>query len=242
MAKAPRRLRRELRANLPITRMQYGDLDLLVAPSHNYTEFILWRRGRPPEHRATQHLRSLFQDKAATIVDVGANAGVFSLPIAKVTGPEAKFILVEPNPEMVARLRTNAALNGLTQVQIEEVAVGDVAGEARLYFSPNGNPGEARLDVSFPEDAGGINVPVVPLPDLVAGHGVSEIDLLKVDVEGLEDRVILPALAAKNLVVQRIYFEDSHSEHWAEDVVGALRDKGYTEEARFGDNALYALN
>ena len=71
---------------------------------------------------------------------------------------------------------------------------------------------------------------------------MSEIDLLKVDVEGLEDRVILPALAAKNLVVRRVYFEDSHSEHWAEDVVSALHDKGYTEEARFGDNALYALN
>ena len=77
--------------------------------------------------------------------------------------------------------------------------------------------------MSFDDDAGGIDVPVVPLPDLAERHGIAEIDLLKVDVEGLEDRVILPALSASDLTVRRIYFEDSHSEHWAEDVVGTSR-------------------
>lgn len=241
MAEGPRRLRRELRANLPLTRMHYGDLDLLVAPSHNYTEFILWRRGRPPEHRATQHLRGLFQGQSATVVDVGANAGIFSLPIAKATEDDAIFVLIEPNPEMTARLRANVALNTLLNVRIEEVAVGDEVGEARLHFSPNGNPGEARLGVSFADDAGGIDVPVTTLPEIARQHGISEIDLLKVDVEGLEDRVILPVLSAPDLTARRIYFEDSHSEHWGENVVEALRQAGYAEEARFGDNALYAL-
>ncbi len=240
MAEGPRRLRRELRANLPMTRMQYADLDLLVAPSHNYTEFILWRRGRPPEHRATQHLRALYQDKSPTIVDVGANAGIFSLPIAKVARGDARFILIEPNPEMVGRLRSNIALNGLSQLHVDQVAVGDKAGQEKLFFSPNGNPGEARLGVSFETDAGGIEVPVVTLPDLAERHGLSEIDLLKVDVEGLEDRVILPALHEDRLRVRRIYFEDAHSELWASDVVAALRDAGYREETRFGENALYA--
>ena len=241
MAEGPRRLRRELRASLPLTRMQYGDLDLMVSPSRNYTEFILWRRGRPPEHRATQHLRKMFESKDANIVDVGANAGIFSLPIATVVGPNARILVIEPNPEMLARLRTNIALNNLLNVVVEEVAIGDEEGQATLFFSPNGNPGEARIGVSFPDDAGGIDVPVVTLPVLAKRHGVAEIDLLKVDVEGLEDRVILPALQDKKLTVKRIYFEDSHSEHWKEDVVGALKAAGYSEEARFGDNALYVL-
>lgn len=241
MAEGPRRLRRELRANLPLTRMQYGDLDLMVAPSLNYTEFVLWRRGRPPEHRATQHLRGLFEGKDATIVDVGANAGIFSLPIAKGTGAGARFLLVEPNPEMVARLRANIALNGLNSVLVVESAIGEEDGRATLYFSPNRNPGEARLGVAFADDTGGIDVPVVTLPGLAARHGMAEIDLLKVDVEGLEDRVILPALADSGLTVRRIYFEDAHSEHWNADVVGALKEAGYKEEARFGENALYNL-
>ncbi len=242
MAEGPRRLRRELRANLPLTRMQYGDMEFMVSPSRNYTEFILWRRGRPPEHRATQHLRKLFEGTDVTVVDVGANAGIFSLPIAKGAGPTSRFLLIEPNPEMLARLRANIALNGLSDVLVEEAAIGDEAGRATLYFSPNGNPGEARLGVSFDDDAGGIEVPVVTLPGLAEAHGIGEIDLLKVDVEGLEDRVILPALEEDGLTVRRIYFEDSHSEHWSADVVGALKAAGYEEETRFGDNALYVLN
>ncbi len=239
MAEAPRRLRRELRANLPPTRMQYGDLDLMVAPARNYTEFVLWRRGRPPEHRATQHLRALFGGRDATVVDVGANVGIFSLPIARAAGPGSRFLLVEPNPEMVARLRANIALNGLSSVQVDEVAVGDEEGRATLHFSPNGNPGQSRLGVAFNDDAGGIEVPVETLPGLAARHGITEIDLLKVDVEGLEDRVILPALRGENLSVHRIYFEDVHSERWTSDLPAALEQAGFREEARFGENALY---
>lgn len=241
MAEGPRRLRRELRSNLPMTRMQYGDLDLMIAPSHNFTEFILWRRGRPPEHKATQHLRQFFADASPIIVDIGANAGIFSLPIIQASASEARLIAVEPNPEMVTRLRTNIALNGLTQVRVEELAVSDSPGEARLHFSPNGNPGEARLGLAFTAEAGGIDVPVSTLPELAKRHDIAEIDLLKVDVEGMEDRVILPALREERLKVDRIYFEDSHSEHWAQDVVSELREAGYREETRFGDNALYAL-
>ncbi len=241
MAEGPRRLRRELRANLPLTRMQYGDTDLMVSPSRNYTEFVLWRRGRPPEHRATQHLRKLYEGSDVTVVDVGANAGIFSLPIAKGAGTNARFLMIEPNPEMLARLRANIALNGLADVVVEEAAIGDEEGRANLFFSPNGNPGEARLGVSFSEDAGGIDVPVVTLPGLATKHELTEIDLLKVDVEGMEDRVILPALQDDRLTVRRIYFEDSHSEHWNADIVSELKKSGYSEETRFGDNALYVL-
>ncbi len=206
MVEGPRRLRCELRAKLPLMRTQYGDLDLLAAPIHNYTEFILGRRGRPPEHRATQHLRGLIQGQSATVLDVGVNAGVFSLPIAKATASDAIFILVEPKPEMIARLHKNIALNKLLNVWIEEVGIGDEVGEARLDFSPNGNPGEARLGVSFADDAGGIDVPVKTLPEIARQHGITEIDLLKVDVEGLEDRVILPVLSAPDLTMRRVYF------------------------------------
>lgn len=235
-----RRTRRELKERLPVTRMSYADLDFLVAPARNHTEFTLWRRGRPPEHQATVHLRGLYAGKVMTMVDVGANAGLFSLPLAAAAAPESRFILIEPNPEMVARLRANIALNGLQNITVIECAISDEPGVARLHFSPNQNLGEARLGQPFDEDAGGLDVEVRRLDDVLAEQGVEFVDLLKVDVEGHEDKVILPLLRSDDGdMVERLYFEDSHSDQWAEDVGQELAARGLKEETRFGANALY---
>ncbi|KIT17622.1 FkbM family methyltransferase [Jannaschia aquimarina] len=237
---APRPMRRRLQANLPTVRARYADLDLLIAPARNHTEFFLWQKGRPPEHKATQHLCDLFRDKRITMVDVGANAGIFSLPLARVAAPGSRFVLVEPNPEVLARLRANIALNGLTDVEVVEVAISDEPGRMTLHFSPNDNQGEARLGIAFDTDAGGIDVEVTTLPDLLTTLGIEEVDLLKVDVEGVEDRVILPAIRKMPKgAIRRIYFEDSHGEHWSESVTDALTNAGFKEGGRFRANALY---
>ena len=55
----------------------------------NHTEFVLWLHDVPPEHEATIWLREAYTGKSVTIVDVGANAGLFSLPILAVLGAPA---------------------------------------------------------------------------------------------------------------------------------------------------------
>jgi FkbM family methyltransferase len=233
-------LRRLVREAVGVTQVEYLGATYEVHAADNHTEFVLWLHDVPPEHEATVWLREAYAGQTMTIVDVGANAGLFSLPILAVLGPRSKVLMFEPNPRMRDRLARNIALNKFTGITVDPSAVGDREGAAVLNLSPANNMGAGRVDVAY---AGGeqIEVAICPLLDRVRAAKLKEIDLLKVDIEGLEDRAIIPFLcdAPASLLPKRVYFEDAHSEHWQESLTEALIAKGYGLLRRFGENALY---
>ena len=105
----------------------------LLHPADNYTERFMWRRGLRAEAASIGRLTLLVAGKRALVFDVGANCGAFTLPLATAAGPGSRIVAFEPNPVMAARLRTNLALNGLTEsVHVVEVALGAQDGEAPL--------------------------------------------------------------------------------------------------------------
>ena len=235
-------LRRLVREAVGVTQVNYLGSTYEVHAADNHTEFVLWLHEVPPEHEATVWLREAYAGKSATIVDVGANAGLFTLPIVAVLGARSKALMFEPNPRMRDRLMRTIALNKFTGITVDPSAVGDRVGSAILNLSPANNMGAGRVDVAY---AGGeqIEVEICPLLDRVRAAKLKEIDLLKVDIEGLEDRAILPFLrdAPSSLMPKRVYFEDAHSEHWQENLTEVLVDLGYVLVRRFGENALYEL-
>ena len=230
-----------LRQSLPPTRIETLGCTFVVHPRDNFTEFRMWENGLPPEHEATQAIADRLRGTPAVIVDVGANAGAFGLPVLKAAGPGARALAFEPNPVMQARLRRNIALNDL-EVALFECALGDAPGRSRLYFPRNGNLGQGRIDVKYAHKAGteGVEVEVRTLPDCLSAAGVDRVDFLKVDVEGLEDRVIGPLLqsdAAPHPGL--IYFEIAHDRVWQFPLFDLLIDRGYREVAQYGPNSLF---
>ena len=145
---------------------------------------------------------------------------------------------------MRARLNRNVVLNGLThEVQVFDCAVSDAPGRSTLYFPRNGNLGQGRVSVPYPHKRAqtGGEVEIRPLPACLDSTGVTKIDLLKVDVEGLEDRVIVPLLRADTrLHPELIYFEDAHDDVWDLPLHETLKDAGYNKIRQFPDNSLYA--
>lgn len=117
----------------------------------------------------------------AVAVDAGAHVGAWTLPLAEEFG---RVIAFEPCAANRACLLANAA--GLRHVEIEDTALGDAFGEARL-----GLP--AERDVNSGQHmigAAGAAVRVVPLD----AWALPELDLLKIDVEGFELPVLRGAL------------------------------------------------
>ena len=76
---------------------------------------------------------------AKVVLDVGANAGIYSLAALAIQ-PDATVHAFEPTPEIAARLRATAKLNGLDHLYVHEVAV----------FSENGS----RHPKAFPRRTG----------------------------------------------------------------------------------------
>jgi FkbM family methyltransferase len=108
-----------------------------------------------------------------TVVDAGANVGIYSLQQA-VRG--AVVHAFEPNPVCCRRLQRAAAANGV-QLTITQVALGSGEGTAVLQF------GNARSTEAKVADSGqGVVVRLMPLDSMVTGR----VDLMKIDVEFAE--------------------------------------------------------
>ena len=109
-------------------------------------------------------------------MDVGAEAGPFSLPIANLGGPNTRTLMFEPNPEERRLIEQNIALNILKNVTVFDGAISDMETLGTLYLPVNGNLGKVRVQ------KGSKGVDVRPLADRRTEAGLTSVDFLKVDV------------------------------------------------------------
>lgn len=176
-------------------------------------------------------------------VDVGANVGTYSLFVARRTGPPARVLSVEPHPEAHRRLVCNLMLNGHDWVETAQVALGEAPGTVELLINDR-NIGSSSLCDSWEPDMPrrAIQVPCETLLALTQRHGLDRIDAIKADVEGAEDRVLVPffAEAPRALWPRMIIIEDG-SRSWRRDLRALLADCGYAT-ALAGGNLVLTLD
>lgn len=122
------------------------------------------------------------------IFDVGANRGDWTQAALVRFGGRVKAIYqFEPSSASVASLRERFKMPEITVVRS---AVSDKNGTANLYFNTPGSVLASlyrrRLDHFHIAIDNVEEVPTVTIDSFVADHGVSRIDLLKMDIEGNE--------------------------------------------------------
>lgn len=169
-------------ADIPV---QYGE-----------TRYFLPYTGRNPGIEREQTRGQFFEameleelrrqvSSGSCIVDVGANTGNHTVFFA---GPmRARLVIpLEPLPRAVSALRHAVGRNDLANVDLSRLGVGvsDGEGRAGFVFSERGGLGSTGL---MGNAAG--EVPVSTLDNLVAEH----VDMLKIDVEGMEMQVLAGA-------------------------------------------------
>jgi FkbM family methyltransferase len=163
-------------------------------------------------------------------VDVGANVGAYSLWVAKIIGPEGAGIAIEPQPNVLARLRANMALNPQFNVTIFPCGAGPSETTMQLSIGST-NEGGASLATS---EGGGLSVDIAvrPLLAMVSEVGFERIDALKIDIEGFEDQALLPFFdtAAQSLWPKLLIIERSEKD-WSGDLLGTLKQAGYRDLA-----------
>ena len=120
------------------------------------------------------------------LVDLGANIGAVSVYAASLndgTGPYIQVYAVEPEPNNLKLLQENVSQNKVDEfVSICPVAISDRNGFSYI------NDGHGHSQVN---DAGdGAEVGTLRLEEFFRTHGLAYIDVLKVDVEGMEYPII----------------------------------------------------
>jgi FkbM family methyltransferase len=121
--------------------------------------------------------------RGQTVVDVGANQGIFTLLFARLVGRDGRVLALEPEPTLFASLDANCRVNGADHVIRRQIAAGDSRGQGVLHCS-RFNRGDNRLSDSL--DGPSVAVDIVPLDELLP---TERVHLIKIDVQGHELQV-----------------------------------------------------
>lgn len=152
-----------------------------------------------------------------TAVEVGANIGVLTVPLARFVGSRGKVIALEPQRIVYQMLCGNIALNALDNVFAHHAAAGRAAGSIMVPpvdYAAQGNFGGVSLGLSGEGEA----VPLVTIDQL----GLSSCDFMKVDVEGMELDVLLGAPDTIEKFRPRLYVENDRGGEKSADLIAHL--------------------
>jgi len=123
-----------------------------------------------------------------TVIDIGANHGMFALTAAQLVGDKGKVICFEPNPKCLAVLDKAIATNGIKNIAVNRCGLSDQKGELTLSV-PFINSGEGTFGKPAYDGGSTYQVQVdVKIGDDLLRH--EKPALIKIDVEGFEYKVI----------------------------------------------------
>lgn len=146
-----------------------------------YPLYAVWKALSDRRERAL--LRRLIRP-GMTVVDVGANIGIYTRFFSGLAAASGRVHAFEPAPSNYKRLQENA--EHFANVSLNQAAVGDRSGTIRLFVSDELNVDHRTFDSG--DGRSGIDVPVVSLDEyFTAGQRV---DLIKIDVQGYELSVL----------------------------------------------------
>ena len=146
------------------------------------TSPFLFREDYEPEVKLLER----FLQPGMTVVDGGANTGVFTFTAAHLVGPRGRVIAFEPGSACFAALNQSKRLNSADHVALRQQALSDRSGTARFYhhddqensFSLGGAGGVAYEEIN-----------TVTLDAVAAELKLDRVDFIKLDVEGAEELV-----------------------------------------------------
>ena len=123
--------------------------------------------------------------------DVGANIGYYTVLAAPIVGAAGKVVGIEPSPATHEMLKRNVKLNNAVNVRIVNAAVSDQPGTLTLFRAPDSdfNRGVTTTVAGrgfVPE----VDVPALPLAELLLPDEKQRLRLVKIDVEGAEGPIM----------------------------------------------------
>jgi FkbM family methyltransferase len=167
------------------------DLVMAVEPNFNsIVTSVLVAEGDWFEHE--MELWRKWVKPGMTIIDVGANAGVYTFSAARAVGSTGRVLAVEPFSKCVQYLSETCRINNLNWVKVCAGAASDRNGTAKLSLSAASELNELVSEEDGAKQASGNfeEVECFTLDSLVAKENVQQVDFLKIDAEGHELQVL----------------------------------------------------
>ena len=214
----------------------YHHLKFRLYPHNNTIESKMVVSSKLREGKELKVISS-FIGSGGTFLDIGANVGYYSLMAAKLGAD--KILAIEPNPIVLDRFKTNIKFNKYEKkIKVFKLGIGEKKDilELRLSHTDMGSSTVLNNDL----DSDKIRIKIVPLSDLLKKEAIKKIDVLKIDIEGFEDRALFPYFEKleKKFYPRLILMEDSSQKEWGRNILEWLLANGYHVLARTRGNIL----
>lgn len=181
---------------------------LLYTDTNNYLEYSVFTTGTYETHIANL-IKSQIRE-GDVVFDIGANIGIHTITMSQSAGKNGKVYAFEPIAFLGERLKKNIWINNIDNVEVVPYALSDEAATTKVFFDEN----QQNLGtVSLANDAYKRNysIEVRKGDDLVNEYQIEKINFIKIDVEGLEIKVLMGLKHAIQRFRPRIIFEyDQH--------------------------------
>jgi len=131
--------------------------------------------------------------QAATVVDIGAHYGYFSLFAAANLAPRSTVYAIEPAAANVKVLKRNLRDSGAGRVHPHQLAIAGRSGKATLHIGRGENNSLLPDYRLLPDNSLVSEVNALSLEDFMTDHNIEFIDFLKLDCEGAEYDILFNA-------------------------------------------------
>ena len=183
-------------------------------------------------------------------LDIGAHIGIGALTVGRHMskgGGRGLVIAVEPTPDSAATLRAGTVRNKLTNIIVEETALGAAPGEITLFADERYGDRDAGVRSRFNTGPAVASVPVTTADRVLDVINPPRLDVVKIDVEGSELDVISGMRATltnrrpRFIVVEIGRYRLSQAGVTEADIDAEVRRSGYQRTGDvFLENVVYA--
>jgi len=181
------------------------------------------------------------QLEGATVLDIGANKGIYCFWLMRAVGPSGSLVAFEPQPEMRDAIENQKRRFNWSNLRVMNVALSDLDGEMSLSRQRIGD-GSASLELPrrrSEDDT--LNVQVTKL-DTIADQTFSKLKFIKCDVEGHELNVFLGGEQTIQRYRPVVQFESTVTDRRTEDIFQFFRGLGYSGVLLLGNTYLHYSN
>lgn len=190
----------------PIVRevvINVGGKKYIITSDDDYLDYI--KNGFEPD---MVKLFGTVANDSQVILDIGANIGCTALFFADLS----EFVYAfEPSPTTFSFLEKNILRSGLKNVFVQNIGLGEVAGESVLTFAPSNRSG-GFVSNQTQASIGHITEKIVirQLDEVVDSLNLPKIDFIKIDVEGFEGHVLRGAAKTLSFYKPVVILELNH--------------------------------